>query len=58
MKKQFKPNAWRVWAKSLGVDRAGQHIREQDRIAVIRTAIVGCWTIANLFIIASVIRHW
>jgi len=48
---------WRVWAKALG-EKAGSTDREADRIACIRTAIVLCYIITNIFIIAGVIRHW
>lgn len=46
-----------MWAKALG-DKAGGPDQEADRIALIRTAIVLCYIITNLFIIAGVIRHW
>ena len=48
---------WRVWAKALG-EKSGSSDQEADRIALIRTAIVLCYIITNLFIIAGVIRHW
>ena len=48
---------WRVWAKSLG-KKSGSTDREADRVALIRTVIVLCYVITNLFIIAGVIRHW
>lgn len=48
---------WRLWAKALG-EKAGADDREADRIALIRTLIVSCYVITNLFIIAGVIRHW
>lgn len=46
-----------MWAKALG-DKAGDTDQESDRIALIRTAIVLCYIITNLFIIAGVIHHW
>ena len=48
---------WRLWAKALG-EKAGATVQEADRIALIRSAIVLCYIITNLFIIAGVIRHW
>lgn len=48
---------WRLWAKALG-EKAGSTDAEADRIAFIRTAIVLCYIITNVFIIAGVIRHW
>jgi hypothetical protein len=48
---------WRLWAKALG-EKAGATTQEADRIALIRTAIVLCYIITNLFIVAGVIRHW
>ena len=48
---------WKLWAKALG-EKAGATKQEADRIALIRTAIVFCYIITNLFIVAGVIRHW
>ena len=48
---------WRLWAKALG-DKYGNDDKEADKIALIRTAIVSCYVITNIFIIAGVIRHW
>jgi hypothetical protein len=46
-----------MWAKALG-EKSGATDQEADRIAIVRTAIVLCYIITNLFIIAGVIRHW
>jgi hypothetical protein len=48
---------WKLWAKALG-EKAGATKQEADRIALIRTAIVLCYIITNLCIVAGVIRHW
>jgi hypothetical protein len=48
---------WRIWAKALG-DKDGENDKEADRIALIRTLIVLCYIITNIFIVAGVIRHW
>jgi hypothetical protein len=48
---------WRMWAKALG-EKTGKSDHEADRVAIIRTLIVACYVITNLFIIAGVIRHW
>jgi hypothetical protein len=48
---------WRLWAKALG-EKAGKDNTEADRVAIIRTAIVACYIITNIFIVAGVIRHW
>jgi hypothetical protein len=48
---------WRIWAKALG-EKAGNTDCESDRIAFIRTLIVLSYITTNLFIVASVIRHW
>jgi hypothetical protein len=48
---------WRLWAKALG-EKQGKDNKEADRVAIIRTSIVLCYIITNLFIIAGVIRHW
>jgi hypothetical protein len=48
---------WRIWAKALG-EKTGKNDREADKVAIIRTCIVLCYVITNIFIIAGVIRHW
>ena len=48
---------WRLWAKALG-DKASACDKESDRVAIIRTIIVLCYIITNIFIVAGVIRHW
>ena len=48
---------WRIWAKALG-EKASIDNREADRVALIRTLIVLCYVLTNIFIIAGVIRHW
>ena len=48
---------WRLWAKALG-EKSGKTDLEANVIAVIRTLIVLCYIITNLFIVAGVIRHW
>ena len=48
---------WYIWAKSLG-DKASDDPRIADQVAMVRTAIVLCYVITNMVIIAGVIRHW
>ena len=48
---------WKLWAKALG-EKASENKAEADKVALIRTAIVGCYIITNLFIVAGVLRHW
>ena len=48
---------WRIWAKALG-ERASADMFEADRIALIRTLIVGVNFITCFFIMANTIRHW
>jgi hypothetical protein len=48
---------WRLWAKALG-EKHGKDNNESDKIAIIRTCIIACYIITNLFIIAGVLRHW
>ena len=48
---------WRIWAKALG-EKASENDCEADRVAFIRTLIVLCYVITNIFIVAGVIRHW
>jgi len=47
---------WTLWAKALG-EKAGND-STADKVATIRTAIVMCYIITNIFIVAGVIRHW
>ena len=47
---------WILWAKALG-EKVGDD-NTADRVALIRTAVVMCYIITNIFIIAGVIRHW
>jgi len=48
---------WKIWAKALG-EKNGKTDRESDMIAMVRTAIVLCYIITNIVIVAGVIRHW
>ena len=52
-----KNKIWRLWAKAIG-NKAGNTDAESDLVACIRTAIVLCYILTNLFILAGVIRHW
>lgn len=49
--------AWALWAKALG-EKAHNDNATADKVAVIRTLIVLCYIITNMFIVAGVIRHW
>jgi len=48
---------WRIWAKALG-EKASENDCEADRVALVRTLIVLCYVVTNIFIVAGVIRHW
>lgn len=48
---------WRLWAKALG-EKHGKTDREADLIAIIRSVIVLCYIVTNIFIVAGVIHHW
>jgi hypothetical protein len=50
-------HVWKLWAKALG-EKSGNTDKEADTIALIRTTIVLCYIITNIFIVAGVIRHW
>lgn len=52
-----KAKLWRIWAKALG-EKAGATDNEADRVALVRTVIVGIYIITNFFIVAGVVRHW
>jgi hypothetical protein len=49
---------WRLWAKAIGDKANPLDSKESDKVAFIRTAIVLCYIITNMFIVAGVIRHW
>ena len=48
---------WRIWAKALG-EKASSDSQEADKVALIRTLIVGVNFITCFFIMASTMRHW
>jgi hypothetical protein len=48
---------WRIWAKALG-EKASENDCEAERVALVRTLIVLCYVVTNIFIVAGVIRHW
>jgi len=48
---------WRIWSKALG-EKAGRSNQEADRVALVRSVIVGIYIVTNFFIIAGVVRHW
>jgi hypothetical protein len=48
---------WRLWAKALG-EKASEDDKEADRVAIVRSLIVLCYIITNIFIVVGVIRHW
>ena len=48
---------WRLWAKAIG-EKEGTTDAEADRIAMIRTVIVGVNFITCFFIIAGNIHNW
>lgn len=48
---------WRIWAKALG-EKASENDCEADRVALVRTFIVLCYVVTNIFIVAGVIKHW
>ena len=53
----IKSPLWRLWAKALG-EKSGADNRESDKIALIRTVVVGVNFITCLLIIGGIIRHW
>ena len=48
---------WYIWANALG-EKATDDESVADCVAVVRTVIVLCYIITNIFIVAGVIRHW
>ena len=48
---------WYIWAKALG-DKAHEEDAIANQVAVVRTLIVLCYIITNLFIVAGIVRHW
>lgn len=48
---------WYIWAKALG-EKSHEDDDLADKIACIRTGIVLIYIITNIFIVASIIKHW
>ncbi len=48
---------WYIWSKALG-EKSHNDTGIADQVALIRTLIVLCYIITNLFIVAGIIRHW
>ena len=48
---------WRVLALAVG-EKAHQHNRIADQVALVRLSILTAYMTTNLFICAGVIRHW
>ena len=48
---------WRIWAKALR-EKASSDSQEADKVALIRTLIVGVNFITCFFIMANTVRHW
>ena len=57
MRLKTTEKAWRLWAKALG-EKASNDNNEADKVAIIRTIIVLVYVVANIFLVANVIRHW
>lgn len=57
MKLNVLKKIWRLWAKALG-EKASSNNSEADIVAIIRTLIVLVYVLANIFLVANVIRHW
>lgn len=50
-------NMWRLWAKALG-EKAFDSKKDADRVAVIRTIIVGVNFITCFFIMTNIVHNW
>jgi hypothetical protein len=48
---------WRLWAKALG-EKASDSKKDADRVAVIRTIIVGVNFITCFFIMTNIVHNW
>jgi len=48
---------WRVLALAVG-EKAHQHNRIADQVALVRLFILSAYMTTNLFICSGVIRHW
>ena len=48
---------WYIWSKSLG-EKSHSKDDIADQVAIIRTLIVLCYIITNLFIVAGILKHW
>jgi hypothetical protein len=57
IKARQRGGLWRLWAKALG-EKASECDRESDKVAIIRSIVVGFNFITCLFIILGILRHW
>lgn len=48
---------WKLWSKAIG-EKASDHNKEADIVAIIRTLIFASYLITNIVIVAGVMRHW
>ena len=53
----FVEKIWYIWSKALG-EKAHEESKIANQVAIVRTLIVMCYIITNLFIIAGIVRHW
>jgi len=48
---------WYIWSKALG-EKSHSSNDVSDKVAIIRTLIVLCYIVTNLFIVAGILKHW
>jgi hypothetical protein len=46
-----------IWFKALG-NKAHEDDRVADKVALVRTMIVGVYLVTNIMIVAGIIHHW
>jgi len=46
-----------IWKKALG-DKAHDNDRVADKVALVRSMIVGVYLITNIMIVIGIIHHW
>lgn len=46
-----------IWFKALG-DKAHEDSKVADKVALVRTMIVGVYLITNIMIVIGIIHHW
>jgi hypothetical protein len=48
---------WYIWSKAIG-EKSHENSEIADQVALVRTLIILCYLLTNLFIVAGIVHHW